>query len=99
MPVTVRNVPQRQRYEAVLDNELAGFTEYRLDGDRVVFLHTEVDDRFEGQGVGTRLVRGALDDVRASGRLIVARCPFVRSWLARHPDYADLVAPKPAPRY
>jgi uncharacterized protein len=95
MDVTVRNAPERRRYEAVLDDEVAGFSRYFLDGDLVVFTHTEVDDRFEGRGVGTDLVRAALDDVRASGRHVVARCPFVRSWIGRHPQYADLVAEEP----
>jgi uncharacterized protein len=91
MDVTVGDAPERNRYEAVLGGEMAGYSEYTLDGDTVVFTHTVVEDRFEGRGVGTTLVRKALDDVRASGRKIVPRCPFVRSWIGRHPDYRDLV--------
>ena len=52
----------------------------------------EVDDAFEGQGVGSALARTALDDVRASGRSAVPKCPFIRGWIDKHPDYADLVA-------
>ena len=56
-----------------------------------MFTHTEVDPRFEGQGIATTLVQGALDAVRASGRDVVAFCPYVKAWLGRHPDYQDLV--------
>lgn len=82
---------EQHRYEARVDGELAGFAEYRLQGDRVVFTHTEVDDAYEGQGVGSSLARSALDDVRAAGRAVVPLCPFIRSWIDKHPDYADLV--------
>lgn len=84
--------PEQQRYEARVDGELAGFAQYQLRGDRVVFTHTEVDDAFEGQGVGSALARGALDDVRARGLSAVPRCEFIRGWIDKHPDYADLVA-------
>jgi predicted GNAT family acetyltransferase len=84
--------PEQQRYEARVDGDLAGFAAYQLDGDRVVFTHTEVDDAYEGQGVGSALARSALDDVRASGRSAVPRCRFIRGWIDKHPDYADLVA-------
>ena len=80
------------RYEAHVDGELAGFAEFERDGDRIVFTHTEVDDAFEGHGVGSALARGALDDVRARGGLrVVPRCPFIKAWIEKHPDYDDLV--------
>lgn len=80
------------RYEVYLDGELAGFSAYELDDKRIVFTHTEVDDRFEGHGVGSKLARAALDDVRAEGtRRVVPRCPFIKSWIEKHPDYSDLV--------
>jgi uncharacterized protein len=55
-------------------------------------VHTEVDPTFEGQGLGDRLVAGALDDLRARGRKLLPLCPFVRDYLGRHPQDADLVA-------
>ena len=86
------NEPEH-RYEAHVDGELAGFAVFRMRGDRIVFSHTEVDDRFEGQGVRSGLARHALDDVRDRGSLrVVPRCPFIRSWIEKHPDYADLVS-------
>ena len=57
-----------------------------------MFTHTEVFDAFEGKGVGSALARGALDAVRADGtRQVLPRCPFIRGWIERHPDYQDLV--------
>ena len=91
MDIEVRDAPDRQRYEAVVDGTVAGFAVYRDYGGARVFTHTEVFPAFEGRGVGTALARGALDDVRASGRTLVARCPFIRSYIERQPEYADLV--------
>ena len=85
--------PEESRYEAHLDGELAGFAAYVLQGEEsIIFTHTEVDDRFEGKGVGSALARFALDDVRRDGtRKVVPRCAFIRGWIDKHPDYADLV--------
>ena len=88
--VTVQDNPGASRYEALVDGVVAGFAEYQRHGDRIVFTHTEVDDAFEGRGVGGALVRDALDDVRTTDLRVVATCPFVKAWLGRHPDYADL---------
>jgi predicted GNAT family acetyltransferase len=87
----VRDAPDGQRYEVLEDGTLAGFAEYRDYGDARVFTHTEVFPAFEGRGVGSALARGALDDVRASGRTLVARCPFIRGYIDRQQEYADLV--------
>ena len=91
--VQTTHAPARSRYEGHLDGELAGFAEYRLGDGVVTFTHTEVDDRFEGRGVGSALARFALDDVRADGsRRVVPLCPFIKRWIDRHPEYADLVS-------
>ncbi|MDL4771735.1 GNAT family N-acetyltransferase [Actinomadura xylanilytica] len=82
----------RSRYEIRVDGALAGFAEYRRQEGEIVFTHTEVDSAFEGKGVGGALARGALDDVRAKGLNAVPLCPFIKGWIERHPDYADLVA-------
>jgi uncharacterized protein len=91
MELTVIDVPEAGRYEARAADRVLGLAAYRRHGDRVVFTHTEVDPDAGGSGVGSTLVRGALDDVRAHGRRVVPRCSFVRAWIDRHPDYADLV--------
>jgi predicted GNAT family acetyltransferase len=90
--VKTTDQPEEHRYEGRVDGRLAGFAAYELDGDRIVFTHTEVDDAYEGQGVGSAIVRSALEDVRARGDLrVVPRCPFVSSWIEQHPDFASLV--------
>ncbi len=89
--VSVRDNPGLSRYEAFVDDRLAGFSAYELTDGVITFTHTEVDDAFEGRGVGSALVRQELDDVRARGGLRVRpRCPFVRAWIDKHPDYAEL---------
>jgi predicted GNAT family acetyltransferase len=55
-----------------------------------VFVHTEVEDKFEGHGVGGALARGALDDVRARGFKVTPLCPFIAGWMKKHPEYEDL---------
>ncbi len=89
----VRDNPADRRYEALLGGRVVGFSQYRLIGERVVFLHTEIDPGLAGRGAGTQLVQAALDDIRSRGRRITSKCPFVSAWLERHPEYADLVAP------
>ena len=90
--VVVTNSPDEKRYEARLDGALAGFAEYQLTDELIVFTHTEVDPEFEGRGVGGALARHALDEVAAEGtRTVVPRCPFFRAWIRRHPEYRPLV--------
>ncbi|HET6834024.1 MAG TPA: GNAT family N-acetyltransferase [Acidimicrobiales bacterium] len=91
MSIEVRDAPDPHRYEAVVDGTVAGFAVYRDYSGVRVFTHTEVFPAFEGRGVGSALARGALDHVRASGRTLVAQCPFIRSYIERQPEYADLV--------
>lgn len=64
---------------------------YQREGDAIVFTHTAVPPAIEGRGVGTRLIRGALDLVRDQGLRVVPQCPFVRAFVDRHPAYRDLL--------
>lgn len=90
--VEIRDNRGQRQYEAVVDGVVAGYAQYRLAGERITFVHTVVEPEYKGGGVGSQLVRGALDDVRARGDLdVVAQCPFVRAWLRRHRDYWDLL--------
>lgn len=89
----VRDVPERSRYEADLDGSRAGIAAYTRDGDLLVLTHTIVEPEYEGRGVGSALIRAAVDDARARGLQIVPRCPFAADWLRRHPDQLDVVAP------
>ncbi|TVL93019.1 GNAT family N-acetyltransferase [Streptomyces sp. SAJ15] len=90
MTLTVTDVPKEQRFEARLDGELAGFARYIRTHDLIAFVHTEVDPAFEGQGVGSAMARTALDSARADGLEVLAACPFISGWMARHPEYLTL---------
>ena len=94
--VVVRDNPAELRYEALRDGQLVGLIRYRTEPGVVVLVHTEVDEAVEGSGVGSELVHGALDDIRARGLRLVPVCPFVGAFLRRHPEDADLVGVDPA---
>jgi predicted GNAT family acetyltransferase len=83
--VSVSDNPSESRYEASLDGRLVGIAEYDRDGDRIVFVHTEVDGSVKGRGVGSALAASALADARTRGFEIVVECPFISAYLRRHP--------------
>jgi predicted GNAT family acetyltransferase len=89
--VQVHDNPDEQRYEAVVDGEVAGFTAYRAQPGLIAFVHTEVEDAFAGHGVGSILIREALDDARRRGVEVLPFCPFVNSFIAEHREFVDLV--------
>jgi predicted GNAT family acetyltransferase len=94
-PRVIDNHDER-RYELWLGTTRAGLIQYLAEAGTVLLVHTEIDPAFAGQGLGEQLVAGALDDLRARGLKLVPLCPFVRAYLRRHPDQADLVAGDPA---
>jgi predicted GNAT family acetyltransferase len=83
--------PAANRYEALLGERVVGFSDYRPAKGRRIFIHTEVDPEFEGRGYGSRLARGALDDVRSQGLKASVHCPFISAYLERHREYDDIV--------
>ena len=90
--VEVRFNAKRHRWEAWVDGELAGKSYMRRADGVAVFWHTEVDDRFEGRGVGGSIARTALDAIAAEGGTRVRPdCPFIRGWIRRHPEYRRLL--------
>jgi uncharacterized protein len=89
--VEIRDNPDEERYEATVDGQLAGHSIYRSRPGLIAFVHTEVDEAFEGQGVGSTLVRTELDDARSRGLAVLPFCPFVNAYIERHREYADLV--------
>lgn len=91
MDLVVTDAPERHRYEAHLDGQLAGILDYDSAGDRIDLVHTEVDPDYEGRGIGAGLTRFALDEARRRGLRVVASCPYVRRYLAKHPEDRDLV--------
>lgn len=88
---TIREAPERNAYVIEIDGKVVGRADYRLRGSLYKFFHTEIDADHAGEGLGTRLVRHSLDDVRSKGGLVVPICPFFVSFIAEHPEYEDLV--------
>jgi len=89
--VAVCDVPERERYEITVDGLPAGHLAYLLRRELIALVHTEVDERFEGHGLGSRLIRFALDDARKRGLAVLPFCPFVKSFIERNREYADLI--------
>lgn len=87
----VADAPDAQRYEARLDGQLAGILEYVMKRGRIALVHTEVLPAFEGQGIAAALARFALDDARRLGLRVIAICPYVQRYLAKHPEDHDIV--------
>jgi len=91
LAATVRDNDAAHRYELILDGDLAGRLFYRAKDRVVTLIHTEIDPRLEGHGLGEQLVEATLDHIRARGFHIIPLCPFVVAYLRRHPEDADLV--------
>jgi uncharacterized protein len=89
----VEDNPGKSRFELRVEDELVGWAEYLPAGESVIISHTEIDERREGEGLGSVLVRGTLDRIRASGKTVIPTCPFTAAYIRRHPEYVDLVDP------
>jgi len=91
---TVQHRPHEQRYVLLDDEAEIGEEKYVDAGDERVLFHTVVSEDHAGKGLASVLVRGAVDDLIASGLKVVPVCPYVKAWLPKHPEYADhVVAP------
>jgi predicted GNAT family acetyltransferase len=86
----VSNNPAQNRYELKVDGHIAA-TYYEIANGVITFEHTEVPPELGGKGVGSKLVKGALDQVRTEGLKVIAQCPFVKAWIDKHPDYTTLL--------
>jgi len=91
MDLTVTDNLFEGRYEAHIDGEVVGVVEYELTEDLMILIHTEVDQTYQDQGIGGVLARWTLDDARRRGLKVRVVCPYMRGWLERHPNYADMV--------
>jgi len=91
MASTVKNEPDRNRYVILVDDIEAGEAAYRNHDGQTVIVHTEISPKFGGQGLGSTLIRFALDDLRSTGREVLPQCPFVRTFITKNPEYLDLV--------
>ena len=84
--------PQLHRYELRLDGQLAGHIDYHERGGALDLVHTEVGRAFEGRGLAAKLAQHALDDARSRGRKVIASCEYVAKYVARHPEYGEMLA-------
>ena len=91
MEPRVVDVPERSVFEILVDGTVAGFVAYRRAEGEIALTHTEVDPAFEGQGIGSRLARSVLDMAREEKLAVLPYCPFIKGWIANHPEYTDLV--------
>lgn len=91
---SLTNNADQHRYEISVDGTLAGYAEYNLLEGAVLFTHTEILEAFEGKGLGSKLARYALDDVRSKGVWAIPVCKFIAGYIHKHPEYVDLVKPE-----
>ena len=83
--------PLHHRYELAVEGHLA-MTHYAIADGVITFVHTEVPPELGGKGIGSTLIKGALDQVRSAGLTVIAECPFVKAYIDKHPDYGDLLS-------
>ena len=86
----VLNNKAHHRYELAVEGHIAA-TYYSIADGVITFIHTEVPPELGGKGIGSKLIKGALDQVRADGLKVIAQCPFVKAFIEKHPDYQDLL--------
>ena len=90
MSNNVRDNTERNRFELDAEGHVA-FSNYKRAGSVITIMHTEVPPALNGKGIGSALVRGLLERVRAEGAKVVPRCPFVKGYIEKHPEYQDLL--------
>jgi len=99
MDLQVADNPDQERFEIRADGELAGFVQYQLRDGVIAFTHTQTDRQLRGQGIAGHLIESSLDSARERHLAVLPYCPFVRSWIAEHPAYADLIPPDKRARF
>jgi predicted GNAT family acetyltransferase len=89
--IQIRDNPEQTRFEAQIGDSIA-IAQYRLSGKTMTFTHTEVPEALQGQGVGSSLVKAALEHARTQNYKVGPLCQYVAEYIQRHPEYADLVS-------
>ena len=91
--LTVRDNPDRRRVEIELGDGSVAIAEYTLPAGKIMFTHTEVPEAHEGKGIGTALIRFALDAARERGLKVIPICPFFADYMKKNADVQDLLDP------
>ena len=91
--LTVRDNPDRRRFEIELGDGSVAIAEYTLPAGKIMFTHTEVPEAYEGKGIGTALIRFALDAARQRGLKVIPICPFFAAYMKKNADVQDLLDP------
>ena len=81
---------EKHRFELAVDGHIAA-TYYKISDGVITFIYTEVPPELGGKGIGSKLIKGALDQVRTAGLKVIPQCPFVKAFIEKHPDYQDLL--------
>ena len=92
-PLLVRDNPERRRFEIDLGDGTFAIAEYTLRPGKIMFTHTEVPEAHEGKGIGTTLIRFALDAARERGLKVIPICPFFAAYMQKHAEVQDLLDP------
>lgn len=85
----VSNNPEEKRFEVLLDDKIA-MVEYMIAGQNIIFTHTEVPPEFEGLGIAGKMAYVALEYAKAKGYKVQALCPYIASYVAKHPEYQSI---------
>lgn len=99
MEIDVTHAPDRNRYEITADCAHAGHASYVDDGSVRAIMHTWIEDEFEGQGLGSKLILFALGDIRANDLQVLPKCPFVPKVIKDNPDFIELVPENQRKKY
>lgn len=94
LQVKIVDNPEHHRVEARTESrQLAGFSQYYVRDGAYVFFHTEVDDKYEGQGIGSQIAAGVIEFVKGRGMPLMPECSFIRGWMKKHPESHEVLAP------
>jgi uncharacterized protein len=99
METSVVDVPDRGRFEVLLDGRVVGLASYHVENGSMTLPHTEVDPSVGGRGIGKVLVAGVLAAARERGLYVLPYCSFVRHYIQQHPEELDLVADDERPHF
>lgn len=88
--IGIAQVTAPTRFQITVDGNLAGFAQFVDEGEERILFHTVIREEFGGQGLAGKLVSAALDQTRSDGKRVVPLCPFVKGYIEKHPEYADL---------